>query len=34
METYGIEKLGITNTGKIYRNLDISRLVDESMKRG
>ena len=34
METYGLEKLGITNTGKIYRNLDVSRLVEESLKRG
>ena len=34
METYGLEKLGITNTGKIYRNLEVARLVEESLKRG
>ena len=32
--TYGLEKLGITNTGKIYRNLEVARLVEESLKRG
>ena len=34
METYGLEKIGITNTGKVYRNLEVARLVEESLKRG
>ena len=34
METYGLEKLGITNTGTVYRNLNVARLVEESLKRG
>lgn len=33
METYGLEKIGITNTGKVYRNLEVARLVEESLKR-
>lgn len=34
METYGLEKLGLTNFGKVYRNLSAPLLVEHALSRG
>lgn len=34
METYGLEKLGIINTAKVYRNLTPAQLVEHALQRG
>lgn len=34
METYGLEKLGLTNFGKIYRNLSAPVLVEHALSLG
>ena len=33
-DTYGLEKLGLINTGNIYRNLPVARLVEIALARG
>lgn len=33
-ETYGLEALGIANTGMVYRNLSIAELAEEALLRG
>jgi phosphoenolpyruvate carboxykinase (ATP) len=34
METYGLDKLGLTNFGKIFRNLSVPVLVEHAVSRG
>ncbi len=34
METYNIEKLGLTNLKAVYRNLSVPRLVEKALQRG
>lgn len=34
MITYGLERIGITNTGKIYRNMCPAWLTEEALRRG
>ena len=34
MRTYGLEKLGIINTGKVYRNLSSTELVEIAVSKG
>ncbi len=34
METFGIEKLGITQPAAVYRNLGVAQLVERSLARG
>ncbi len=34
METYGIEKLGITSPAAVYRNLTPAQLTEEALRRG
>jgi phosphoenolpyruvate carboxykinase (ATP) len=34
METYGLERLGLTNCGPVYRNLPVARLVEMAVARG
>lgn len=33
MKTYGLEKLGIINTGKVYRNLSSTELSEIALRR-
>ena len=33
MKTYGLEKIGLTNTSTIYRNLSVAELVEAAIKR-
>ena len=34
METYGIEKLGITSPSAVYRNLTPAQLTEAALRRG
>lgn len=34
MRTYGLEKLGIINTGKVHRNLSSTELVEIAVSKG
>ena len=34
METFGIEKLGISDVKAVYRNLPVSRLTEAALNRG